>query len=81
MTDNENTKTEGLKRPGDWAAFFAGLFWGPLGVILAAIRSNHPHWARDERTQNSLMDLAWIGAMLQSILLGLALGGVFLGLL
>ena len=36
-----------------------GLFWGPLGIIIAAIRANHPSAAADPALVTEVMSYAW----------------------
>ena len=59
--EEQNVSKEQL--PGAFGSFLAGLFWGPIGIIYAAIRAlRNP--ARDE----AIITGGWAGAILQVLL-------------
>ena len=61
---DSSTATDRKLKPSPIGAFIGGLLWGPLGVILAAVRANHP--STDERDQEEIMSGAWIGALIST---------------
>ena len=67
MMSTQETKAEAApeKPPSELAALVGGLLWGPLGVLLAAVRANHPSAARVMGGGGQLLIAAWWGAILQ----------------
>lgn len=65
--DESATATARKLKPSPVAAFIGGLLWGPLGVILAAVRANHPSSA--EGGQEDIMSGAWTGALISTSLI------------